>query len=586
MSVKRLPRCVWVLGGTGFVSWWLYVAIVWLSRGFRYGTPGPDRPLLVVLCVLAALFGLYVFQVWYATRRCAASGAAMPVIAVFAITFRILLLFSDPIQEVDAYRYLWDGKVAAASVSPFKYSPEQVLTASAQDGDAAEDLRRLVELRDRSAANTEILRRVHFGELTTVYPPVSQLVFTAAACVTPHSASVQTQLLVMKSIVVAFDLATFWLLIALLKFVGRPAEWSIAYAWCPLVMKEFANSGHLDSIAVFLTIATVYCAVRAFYPPPGTKNHSATFEYRLSSRQWTFLAAVALSLAVGAKIYPIVLAPLLFFSAWRKVGRVAALSARIVVLTLSALMITPMLSRDKPEPEQVVNTFDESPPLPPVPTLPATTSPPKPSTPGIDPTKTGLSAFAGQWQMNDFLFLLVSENLKGPVKRPTPWFVIVPLEWRENFITFVAQRTSLHRSQIPFLAARLVTGAVFIMLALGFAWRGMKSDCAEDWLRAVFLTIAWFWLLQPTQNPWYWTWALPFIPFARSRAWLAVSGLVLLYYARFWFSYHAAETQVLGTPYVGVTFFDYVVTWIEYCPWFVWLAWTSATRSYRHNVVR
>jgi len=180
---------------------------------------------------------------------------------------------------------------------------------------------------------------------------------------------------------------------------------------------------------------------------------------------------------------------------------------------------------------------------------------------------------------------LVSEYFKGQVDGPTAWVVITPLEWRQHFITSVAQRTSLSPSQIPFLAARLLTGVAFIVVAMWFAWRGMKSADPHDCLRSVFLTIAWFWLLQPTQNPWYWTWAMPFLPFARSRAWLAMSGLVLLYYVRFWFAYHAAETPILGTPYAGVTFFDYVVTWIEYCPWFLWLMWTARRQNQPDNAV-
>ena len=88
---------------------------------------------------------------------------------------------------------------------------------------------------------------------------------------------------------------------------------------------------------------------------------------------------------------------------------------------------------------------------------------------------------------------------------------------------------------------------------------------------AGFLTLAWFWLLCPTQNPWYWTWALPLLPFARSRVWMAVSGFVLLYYLRFWLTYDWADTSVLGTGYMGSAFFDFVVTWLEFAPWFAWL---------------
>lgn len=54
----------------------------------------------------------------------------------------------------------------------------------------------------------------------------------------------------------------------------------------------------------------------------------------------------------------------------------------------------------------------------------------------------------------------------------------------------------------------------------------------------------------------------------------ACSGLTLLYYARFWFAYHASSTPLLGTPDIGVEFFHFVVTWLEYCPWLIWLMWT------------
>jgi len=40
------------------------------------------------------------------------------------------------------------------------------------------------------------------------------------------------------------------------------------------------------------------------------------------------------------------------------------------------------------------------------------------------------------------------------------------------------------------LAARLLTGAVFFLLALWFAVQGMQSTDPSHWLRMVFLTIA------------------------------------------------------------------------------------------------
>ena len=97
---------------------------------------------------------------------------------------------------------------------------------------------------------------------------------------------------------------------------------------------------------------------------------------------------------------------------------------------------------------------------------------------------------------------------------------------------------------------------------------------------AAFLTLAWFWLLLPTQNPWYWMWALPFVPFVRNRAWFALSGIVLVYYFRFWMEYHYTGVAVLGTPYQGVAFYDFVLTWVEFGPWFIWLAVEGFVRAF------
>ena len=120
-----------------------------------------------------------------------------------------------------------------------------------------------------------------------------------------------------------------------------------------------------------------------------------------------------------------------------------------------------------------------------------------------------------------------------------------------------------------FLAASFFYFAYIIAGVL--AWSGSRSATADGWLRAAFLTVAWFWLLLPTLNPWYWSWAMPLVVFARGRAWLAVSGLALMYYLRCWLVYHFSDVPLLGTGYTGPSFFDYVVTWFEFGPWFVWL---------------
>ncbi|MBW3599467.1 MAG: hypothetical protein KY475_19620, partial [Planctomycetes bacterium] len=285
----------------------------------------------MLLALFALQFGLYLGAIWLA-RRARQDGRLLALIVAAAVAFRVTLLFSDPIEEIDLYRYLWDGAVATEGVSPFRYSPYQVLAAPA-DADLPSDLARLVKLRDRSPEMAVILDRVHFGELPTVYPPVSQAIFAIAAWSTPHGASVYWRMTWMKAWFVAFDLATLFLIIGLLRLSAQPVGWSVAYAWCPLLIKEIANSGHLDALAFFLATLSLYFAVLALYGTQGERF----------KRCAAVAAIIILSLAVGAKLYPVILAPLVLLSSASRFGWRFTFVVAAVFLLVTGILLWPML---------------------------------------------------------------------------------------------------------------------------------------------------------------------------------------------------------------------------------------------------
>ena len=66
--------------------------------------------------------------------------------------------------------------------------------------------------------------------------------------------------LVFKLLIVGFDLGAVWLLAGICRRLGTGDFPLVAYAWCPLVIKEFAGSGHLDAVLVFLVMAAVRLA--------------------------------------------------------------------------------------------------------------------------------------------------------------------------------------------------------------------------------------------------------------------------------------------------------------------------------------
>lgn len=558
-------RSLAVLAGLAFVSELAYLAVVSSSQSLHEtGTGG--QSLLTLLALFAGTFGIYLFAIRIAGRA-PQDGRLFWTIVASGLIFRLTLLLSDPIEEIDLYRYLWDGSVVTQGVSPFRYSPHQVLAASA-DADLPDDLARLVKLRDSAPEMATILKKIHFGELPTIYPPVSQAVFGLCAWLTPTTASLFVRLTLMRAWFDVFDLGTLFLVIRLLRFTGRPIGLSLVYAWCPLVIKEIGNSGHLDSLAFFLATLAIYLAISALFRPAGSRPRITT----------AAVASIILALACGAKLYPIIFLPLFVFSFQKRLGWKCTIASAVAFAAVLVSVAWPMLPRQSPiiqttefDPAQVIPQSDDAPPVPPqeVSTVPR------------DPSES-LQAFLGEWEMNDFLFLIVIENLRPTADLPpqeAAWFSIVPEQWRLNVIQKTRSWSGIDSGRVPFFMTRAITSAVFITLACWLAWRARAIEEPTRWLSAAFLTVAWFWLLLPTQNPWYWTWSLPLLPFARNRTWLLMSGLAFVYYFRFWLMHHFPGTSVLGTNYAGPIFFDYIVTWLEFGPWYVLLIAGSLWRT-------
>ena len=149
---------------------------------------------------------------------------------IFAALFRISILFSPPYLSDDVYRYVWDGRVQSAGINPYRYIPADESLAKLRD--------------DRIYPN--INRREY---ARTIYPPVAEGVFLL---ITRISESVTW----MKAAMVGFEAITVWALIQLLVSFGFARQRVLIYAWHPLVVWEFAGSGHLDAMMIaFIALA-------------------------------------------------------------------------------------------------------------------------------------------------------------------------------------------------------------------------------------------------------------------------------------------------------------------------------------------
>ena len=218
-----------------------------------------------------AAFAFYAIAVWRSTRD--APAIATSVVLVVALAARVALLPVTPSLSDDIYRYVWEGRVIAAGHDPYRSSPQ-----------APE----LEPLRDE-----QVFPRINHPELSTVYPPLALTGFALVAWLSPS-------VWAMKLWILLHDLALVWLLVYWVRGRGLDATAAIAYAWSPLVLTEFAGSGHHDPTAMVWLVAALMWAERR-----------------------PVFSAAALAIAVLTKLAPIVALPFVWRS-WNTRARVVA----------------------------------------------------------------------------------------------------------------------------------------------------------------------------------------------------------------------------------------------------------------------
>jgi alpha-1,6-mannosyltransferase len=188
-----------------------------------------------------------------------------PIILVVSIACRLAVLFAEPYLSSDIYRYVWDGIVQHAHISPYRYVPGNPVL---------EFLR---------APNQDIFDNINRRDYAhTIYPPAAQALFYLITWISPT-------VTFMKTAMVLFEGVTMYALIKLLRYLGIRREQILLYAWCPVVIWEIAGSGHLDSAAM----AFIALALLARY------------------RNRPILTGLFLAIAILLKLYPLVLLPAL-----------------------------------------------------------------------------------------------------------------------------------------------------------------------------------------------------------------------------------------------------------------------------------
>ena len=197
---------------------------VWVGQQDDLDTHMPE---FIGLLLLAGI--LYVIAV-FLVERFRLGTAAMIVILVAAVLFRLALLPATSSLSDDVYRYQWDGRVQRAHLNPYVTIPSSPKLAWLLNPDNPEP----------PGIDTP-----------TIYPPLSEFAYRMIYTV-PGYKRASTML----------DLASVGMLLLLLAAMRLPSHRVLVYAWNPAVLVSFAMSGHFDPLAILTFLAALFFLVR------------------------------------------------------------------------------------------------------------------------------------------------------------------------------------------------------------------------------------------------------------------------------------------------------------------------------------
>ncbi|MFZ1866259.1 MAG: glycosyltransferase 87 family protein [Polyangiales bacterium] len=175
---------------------------------------------------------------------------------VASLAFGAAFLLAPPVMSDDLYRYLWEGRVWLEGLNPYRLAPNDPALASLR---------------------TDLWTSINNKDLASIYPPLSQLLFVAAAWL-------GGRVWMIKVLALGAHVAS----VVVVSRIARQPRAALALGLNPLLLSEAALNGHFDVLTGLTLLLTAWALTR----------------HRIVA------AAVAACTAVGLKAVGVVLLPL------------------------------------------------------------------------------------------------------------------------------------------------------------------------------------------------------------------------------------------------------------------------------------
>lgn len=262
-------KLIWVLLGFGVLLYAFYILRV--SPTLTYDA-NPSASEKILFVIQKFLIGLLFFLAIINITKIPVKESWIAWIIFTGLFARIILIPSAPILEDDYYRYLWDGAVTANEFNPYTLSPLQIQEKDPIVSD------KIIKLADKSG---DIIKKINHPKIKTLYPALAQIVFAISYYLFPWSVTGW------KFIMLIGDLLLLFFIIKILRELKIPVSFVAIYWINPIILHEYFNTGHYDLFALLFVAISFYYFL---------KNEFIT-------------ASITLALAVGFKLWPVIIFP-------------------------------------------------------------------------------------------------------------------------------------------------------------------------------------------------------------------------------------------------------------------------------------
>lgn len=293
-----------MFAGVGLVMIASQVVLIELTRGLTHDTAPHFRAVWPLILGLAIPTGVLLIAA-PSLARVPPTRLVMAALIVTGLLLRFVWFGTAPPLEDDFNRYMWDGAVVARGLDPYAHAPQLFI-----EGKAVPEAYRLVA---GPAAAMPVLLGINFPDMRTIYPSVAQVAFALAHQIAPFKVDG------LRVVFLAGELATLWLLFAMLRRLGMSSCWAVLYWWNPFVATMLVGLVHVDALIPPFVLGAVMAM----------------------SRGRALLAVALIGLGAGVKVWPVILAPMALWPLIREPRRL--LLACSVLGSVLAIAVGPVV---------------------------------------------------------------------------------------------------------------------------------------------------------------------------------------------------------------------------------------------------